>query len=341
VEARGRQPAGGDGGGAERDSDAAGRVRYLTAYPSDAPRPLTSNLNFVSGDTRPNLVTVRVGPDGKVKIYNHAGSTHVIVDIAGWYDMSATGPPGSAGSLFNPLLAPNRVLDTRTSNQPLGQASTLTFQMPGAVVPAGATAVVLNATVTQPTGSSFLTVYPADAPSRPTASNLNFVAGQTVPNLVTVKLSPSGQVKIYNHLGSTHVILDVAGYYGPSGQFFRAVTPARGLDTRYGTGGKTGKLGAISEMSLKVLTVGGLPSSPSAVSAVVVNGTVTQPSASSFLTLFPSGTSRPTASNLNYVPSLTVANLAIVKTGTDGRIKLYNHLGDTHVIVDVAGWFGP
>jgi hypothetical protein len=319
---------------------------YLAVYPSDAPRPQTSNLNFVAGDTRPNAVTVRVGPDGKVKIYNHVGSTHVIVDIAGWYDTSSTGPPGSAGSLFN-AKDPTRILDTRNGtggvSGPLagGEANTLTFQMPGAVVPVAATAVVLNATVTQPTGSSFLTLYPADAPSRPTASNLNFVAGQTVPNLVTVKLSSDDRIKIYNHLGSTHVILDVAGYYGPSGQFFRAVTPARGLDTRYGTGGKTGKLGAVSEMSLKLPTVGGLPSSAANISAVVVNGTVTQPSASSFLTLFPSGTSRPTASNLNYVPSLTVANLAIVKTGSDGRIRIYNHQGDTHVIADVAGWFGP
>ena len=309
---------------------------YLTVYPADTSRPLASNINFVSGDTRPNAVTVRLSPDGKIKLYNHAGATHVIADVAGWYDSNASG-----GNRYNPK-DPTRILDTRNGtgsvSGPLagGEANTLTFEMPGAVVPTGATAVVLNVTVTQPTASSFLTLYPADASSRPTASNLNFVAGQTVPNLVTVKLSPLGQIKIYNHLGSTHVILDVAGWYGATGQLFHSVTPWRLLDTRNGTGGP---LGAMSELSLTVTGVGGLPASN--VPAVVVNATVTLPSAASFLTLFPSDTSRPNASNLNYVAGLTVANLAITKVGPDGKIKIYNHLGSTHVIVDAAGWFGP
>jgi hypothetical protein len=316
---------------------------FLTVYPFEVSRPVASNLNFVANDTRPNAVTARLGPSGTLKIYNLAGATHVIADVAGWYD---TVPAG--GSLYN-ALAPTRILDTRNGtggvSGPLagGEANTLTFKVSGrgGVPSTGATAVVLNTTVTQPTASSFLTLYPADAPARPTASNLNFVAGQTVPNLVTVKLSATGYIKIYNHLGSTHVILDVAGWYGATGQFFRAVTPARALDTRNGTGGTFGKLGAMSTLSLSVLTVGGLPGSPSSISAVVVNATVTEPSASSFLTLFPSNTSRPNASNLNFVAGQTVPNMAITKVGLDGQIKIYNHQGSTHVIVDVAGWFGP
>ena len=49
----------------------------------------------------------------------------------------------------------------------------------------------------------------------PTASNLNFGPGQTVPNLVIVKVGTNGNVKIYNAVGSVHVIFDVAGWYGP------------------------------------------------------------------------------------------------------------------------------
>ena len=70
----------------------------------------------------------------------------------------------------------------------------------------------MNVTITEPSAPSYLTVYPAGE-ARPTASNLNFVAGQTVPNLVVVKLGPGGKVNFYNAGGSTHVVADVVGWY--------------------------------------------------------------------------------------------------------------------------------
>jgi hypothetical protein len=60
-------------------------VSFLTAWPGGTPRPLASNLNYVSGQTVPNLVVAQVGPDGTVDLYNHAGAAHVIADVAGWY----------------------------------------------------------------------------------------------------------------------------------------------------------------------------------------------------------------------------------------------------------------
>jgi hypothetical protein len=72
--------------------------------------------------------------------------------------------------------------------------------------------VVLNVTVTNTTAASFLTVYPSDAP-RPTASDLNWTAGLTVPNLVVVKLGADGKIALYNLAGSTDVIADVVGWY--------------------------------------------------------------------------------------------------------------------------------
>jgi len=55
-----------------------------------------------------------------------------------------------------------------------------------------------------------MTVWPCDQP-RPEASNLNFVKGRDVPNLVTVKLSTSGSVCLLP-TAATHVLADVAGY---------------------------------------------------------------------------------------------------------------------------------
>ena len=48
---------------------------------------------------------------------------------------------------------------------------------------------------------------------------------------------------------------------------------------------------------------------------------------------------QPTASNLNFVPGQTVANLVMVKVGTDGKVKIYNAAGQVHVIFDVVGYF--
>ena len=75
------------------------------------------------------------------------------------------------------------------------------------------------------------------------------------------------------------------------------------------------------------------------VSAVVLNVTVTDPTAMSYLTLWPTGQARPLASNLNYNPGQTVPNLVVVKVGDGGKVSLFNNLGSANVVADVAGWY--
>jgi len=74
--------------------------------------------------------------------------------------------------------------------------------------------------------------------------------------------------------------------------------------------------------------------------AVVLNVTVTNPTANSFLTVWPDGSTRPLTSDLNYRPGLTVPNLVVVRVGGSGAIDLYNAAGSADVIVDVVGWYG-
>ena len=111
-------------------------------------------------------------------------------------------------------LAPARVLDTRIGTgaptAKLGAGATLTLTVPG--LPAGATAVALNVTVTDPTAASYLTAYPGGGP-QPTASNLNYLPGQTIPNMVLVPIGPGGTVTFYNNAGTVDVIADLVGYY--------------------------------------------------------------------------------------------------------------------------------
>jgi hypothetical protein len=182
---------------------------YLTVFPSGGAAPSASNVNFAAGQTIANLVTVKLGADGKVAFANNAGATHVIVDVVGYYDTTS-------GDLFH-VLAPTRVLDSRgttggwNATLSAGAPRSLSLTGPGGL-PAGASAVVGNATVTGGTANSFLTVHPAGT-GVPNASNVNFAAGQTIPNLTVVKLGTGGQIAFRNAVGSTHVVFDVVGYF--------------------------------------------------------------------------------------------------------------------------------
>ena len=323
---------------------------HLTLWPSGTDRPTVSNLNYVAAQTVPNLVTVAVGDDGRVEVFNRFGSTHVIADVVGYY-ADDTGPPGSRFHSVDPY----RYFDTRTGRGvdagPLGPNGVLRFQALGrGGVPAdGVTSVVMNVTVTAPTAPSHLTVYPDDVSERPLASNLNFVAGQTVPNLVTVRVPASGVIDFYNLAGNVHVIADVVGYYDDdksthAGRFVR-FQPFRTFDSRAlgGSGWAAGDWIGIGNFP----GFGGIPLGE--VESVVLNVTATRPTAPSYLTVFPSDLCEvPLASNLNFVAGQTVPNHVIVRLGTqegcapigwNETVSVYNEFGDVHVVVDTFGAF--
>lgn len=191
---------------------------FLTVWPAGQGRPdLSSSLNWGPGRTVPNLVIVGVGDGGRINLYNSAGSAHVLADVVGWYAGDAGTPPGSRLTAVSPV----RLLDTRIGQGApagkVGPGGKLDLQVTNAAgaIPGTATAAVLNVTVTGPTAESYLTVWPAGA-AQPVASSLNFVAGQTVANLVIVKLSAGGLASIYNAAGATHVIADVVGWFDPA-----------------------------------------------------------------------------------------------------------------------------
>jgi hypothetical protein len=185
---------------------------YLTAWPTGSPQQTTSNLNFGPGQSVPNLAVVPIGTGGKVSIYNYDGNTDVLADVVGYY--TAAGAPSGVGGLFH-AMAPNRFLDTRLTGATLGGGASATLQITGRQgIPADAVGVVMNVTATNTSDAGYLTVFPLGA-AQPTTSNLNFVPGQTVPNLVMSKLG-NGAVRIFNFAGSTDVVADVVGWYGPT-----------------------------------------------------------------------------------------------------------------------------
>lgn len=327
-------------------TDVVGPASFLTVWPAGQVRPFASNLNYVPGVSVPNLVIARVGIDGKVSMYNNLGSVNVAADIQGYFQGDAT------GSTYLPL-APGRILDTRVGvgapTAPVGPGGTIQVKVvdAGGVPAAGGTAVALNVTATNVSGlESFLTVWPSGS-IRPEASNLNFIQGQTVPNLVIARVGAEGRVSIFNNVGNVDVVVDTQGYFAapvaepplPGSRYFPS-NPARILDTRTGLGvpgGFQGQLGTQSTLDLQVTGAGGVPANAT---SVVLNVTAADsPGPDSFLTVYPTGTTRPLASNLNFVAGQTIPNLVIAKIGNAGRVTIFNNLGSAVVIADVQGWF--
>ncbi len=281
----------------------------------------------------------------------HTDHVHFSLSIAGgnaltsWYSPPTAGI-ASSGVAFHPV-SPRRLLDTRSASRvgPYGtpmaprQARDVTVTGAGGV-PFDAGAVALNVTVTGTTAAGFLTIWP-NGQGQPAASSLNWAAGQTIANGVTAKVGSGGRLTLYNEAGSTNVIIDVVGYYDAQpGDGFSPMAPARIQDSRPGP--QVGPYSTPWEPGrTRDVLVAGVAGVPTGVDAVVVNVTVTNATAGGYLTVWPAGQPRPTASSLNWAPGQTIANAVTVKAGTGGKVSVFNEAGLVDVIVDVIGSFAP
>jgi hypothetical protein len=314
----------------------AGFVSAAAAVPNGS-----SSLNFVAGQTVSNMVISKIAPDGTVSIYNGSGGTvQLVADVQGYNTPTDWGTGWMA-------LSPVRLLDTRvgTATNPvrnavpaLGTIKVAVAGISGSPVPAGATAVALNVTVTAPRTAGFVSAAAA-VPNG--SSSLNFVAGQTVSNMVISKIAPDGTVSIYNGSGGTvQLVADVQGYNTPTdwGTGWMALSPVRLLDTRVGTATNPVRnaVPALGTIKVAVAGISGSPV-PAGATAVALNVTVTAPRTAGFVSAaaaVPNG-----SSSLNFVAGQTVANLVISKIAPDGTVSIYNGSGGTvQLVADVQGY---
>jgi hypothetical protein len=268
-----------------------------------------------------------------VSVFNGGGQTDVVVDVEGWYGASAS--PTNAG-LFN-ALPPTRLLDTRNNGGPVAQGQIRNLQVTGqgGVPQAGVAAVALNVTATNPTSASYLSIFPGGS-ALPATSNLNFEAGQTLPNRVVVPVGASGQIEIFNAFGRVDVVVDVNGWFTDAtspagGSRFTAIAPQRILDTRSGFGPMR-DAGVAGVNFTDTAAVG--------ITAIVANFTAVGAAAPSYLTVWPDGTPQPLASDLNYTTGQTIANLVVTKLGPTG-FNVYNAGGTADLVIDLNGYYGP
>ncbi len=291
---------------------------YVTAYPCGSV-PLASNVNFATGRTRAALASVLLDPRGNLCLFA-SETTDVVVDLFGSF--------GPAGLAVNPV-TPTRFLDTRNGrglgNPHLGHVGgRFALQVAGVgPVPAGVKAALLNVTVIDPDGPGYVTVYNCGA--QPLVSNVNFPAGQVVANLVAAALDSAGHVCLALSTTS-HVVVDVVGWFGSTGLRLQAATPQRIVDTRSGRG-HAGPVPA-----------GGAFAVPVAARALLATITAVVPTAPGYLTAYPCG-ARPNASTLNYKGGDVVPNLAAVASA-GGSVCIYTSAA-SNVLVDQAGVFVP
>ncbi|MCL5947693.1 MAG: S53 family peptidase [Actinobacteria bacterium] len=286
-----------------------------------------------------------------------------------------TSTTGAAPGTYHPI-TPVRVCDTRPGNpsglsgtaltqcegKTLGPAGVLTLDASGiSGIPSGATMTYLNVTAVGATQPTYLTVYPAGT-SRPVVSSVNVSPGVAVPNFVAISLPVSGayagEISIYNNAGYVNVVVDVEGYSeDPSasssgGQYVPLAVPARIVDTRCSIPAfklvhqdycanlpsSNAALGMISANQSDSVHVGGIDGIPAGASAVVSNLTVGSPSSGGYFTMYPAGVSRPTTSNLNWVPYETRANQVVAPLGSNGEVKIYSS-ASANAVLDVYGYF--
>ncbi len=281
----------------------------VTAVPTAG---ATVNLSLAAGATNFNLTGLTNGTQYAVTVTatNSIGSSASSNLVNGTpVDPVAPGTIPAAPALASPLTAGNGTLA-------------------GAFIHAASSPATTGYTVTA-------------VPTSGGAVNLSLSAGAT--NFVFTGLLNGTQyavsVTATNSLGTSASSNTVNGT--PLRPPFVGFAPSRLLDTRTGfstVDNQFAGIGLRAADSVTQLAVAGRAGVPADASAVVLNVTATSPTGAGYVTVFPCGSDRPTASSLNYVAGATVPNAVISKLGTNGTICLYTQAA-THLIVDINGFF--
>jgi hypothetical protein len=335
---------------------------YVTAYATGSQRPATSNVNFVRGQIVAQMAVVSVNAAGQFTL-DASAPVQLIVDVEGYFTSADT---ATARGLFNPL-DPARIMDSRTrlgaSAPGPGGTSTLQVTGHGGVPATGVSAVVINTTVTASTTAGFVTDFPAGT-AMPQTSTINFTRGRTVANRAIVPVSADGKISFFNAAGITQLVIDVSGYFtdglvSTTGSYYVPVLVSRVVDTRYWQTTQASGTTVTQQIAgdLCVITGGSMWSTTDPgrdwCGQVLVprSGALTRPVAallnitavptgpSGHLTAFPAGSAIPTSSDVNFVGSAPVPNLAFVKLSPGGQVSVKDSFGFAYVVEDLSGYF--
>jgi len=233
-------------------------------------------------------------------------------------------------------ITPFRFADSRSNNRitPLIGNTTKKIRVANqAGLPSDITAISATFTVVAPTAAGWLTVYNCSS-TAPTASTLNFAAGETIANS---GVFPLGGLDIcVNAPVNTHLIIDINGYFRPSStNSFTAITPKPLIDTTTDLG-VTGRLNAGDTVEFD-MTGGG--NAPNGATAVALNIAGINPTANGWITAFPCGSTMPDQiSNVNPTVGTTKQSFAIVPVNADGKVCFFASTA-VDLRVELLGYF--
>ena len=313
---------------------------YLTIFPTGQPQPNVSTLNAFAGGTVSNSAIVPAGAGGGVDVFV-TDQADVALDINGYFDDALS----SAATAFY-TLPPCRILDTRKPSgiPAIAAGGTLDFAIasnPCVPAQARAAAYSLNVTVVPQGPLDYVEVWPSNSPQPQSVITLGSPSGQFGADAAIVQTSAGGSVSVYAS-NPTDIVLDTNGYFGaPGGSgalLFHSVTPCRVADTRDPTIRPLGGP-AMTGDSQRTFPVGTSSCKiPLGVQAYSLNVTVSPPAPLSFLTLWPTGLSKPFVSTVNDILGIILANAAIVPVGKNDSVDVYVYQA-SNVILDINGYF--
>lgn len=323
----------------------------LRVFPADPPR--ASNLNYRQGETIPNLVVVPLASDGRVGVTQGAGLADVIFDVVGYFTAATTasGTPTTSNSATTtasasssggpvPSCLPNAPVPVVGCPSASGTASSSASTTASASTSSSASATTSTSATPSTSASSGASAIPSCIPGSP-ALGCPSASGSATPS------------RAAGGAGGESARATTPTY--PGNNVFVPVDPSRILDTRaksaiggpsatatYATpfrgSGQPGRDNTYFVQVTGSIANGGAPV-PSGATAVVLNATVTNPTVSSLLRIFPSNQQPPNASNLNYSAGETIPNLVTVPIGPDGRVGVTQGAGSADVVFDVVGYY--
>ncbi|WP_156213547.1 hypothetical protein [Lentzea aerocolonigenes] len=300
---------------------------WLQVWEDGTPRSSSSTVNIpASGAALSNSAVVPVSPAGKIDVYNNSGNVHVTIDVHGYF----TSVPGGTGRGGFVPATHTKILDTYlgigTPKAAIPANGSLTVQITGGVIPAGANAAFLDVLVFSATKPGWLGVLPSNS------SVLDYPVGATATG-AAVKLDGAGRAVFRNNgAAPIHLQLVAQGYF--------TADSATGAGLRKASGRLAGGLSVAANSTVDVAVGGrfGLPTR--SIAGAAINLTTLSQSKPGYLKAWPLGEPEPDASLANYSPGVPRADQAIVKTGTEGKIRIKNvGAASVTLYVDLQAWF--
>ena len=323
------------------DSVGAG---WLGVTPGDTgAAPNSSTINWdAPGATLANGYVVGVSPAGAVKVFaGGPGATQFVIDVVGFYVPESA---GVGGAVFVPV-DPARAYSSIGGGGLLSSGQSRNVSVAPGGVPAGATGVAYNLTVTNTSQQGWLAVTPQGTAA--SGSSINWTqAGQTYANGTQGQIASNAVTVTAGGGGATDFIIDVTGYFVPVGQDggkgtrFTPLAPVRAYDSR--DPGAGGRLNSSAARTTSMTTGTGVPVGAA---AVVYNLTETETVSGGFLAVAPGGAST-NASTINWFRNgQDMANGTVVKLNPAGQVTTAaggggnTGPGSTQYVIDIAGYY--